>query len=274
MAMATARVTLPLYNLGCGGGEALAIERAIATTPGVNQVYINPLTEMAYVVYDPALLAREDLSAALERLGYGAPHCRPQCEHTAATMQPFQRRSDARQTLPQQNRKEQPGMIEQLTQSNRSKHSFAIVLVIVAALAGAALWIWRTTTPTQPTSSISSAALSAGTTQTSEGGQVTIAATWLGSSAGPTFKLAMNTHAVDLDGYDLKQLAALRVDGGPEVEPIGWEAPKGGHHRSGTLTFPTTRTDGTPLIGPNARTIELVIRDVAGVPERVLIWRP
>jgi len=88
MAMTTARVTLPLYNLGCGGGEALAIERAIATTPGVTQVYINPLTEMAYVVYDPALVGQQHLRAALDRLGYGAPAAVAQREPTVAIAHP------------------------------------------------------------------------------------------------------------------------------------------------------------------------------------------
>jgi len=88
MAMTTARVTLPLYNLGCGGGEALAIERAIATLPGVTQVYINPLTEMAYVVYDPALLGHEHLRAAVDRLGYGAPPPVAQRESAVVTVQP------------------------------------------------------------------------------------------------------------------------------------------------------------------------------------------
>ena len=45
-------------------------------------------------------------------------------------------------------------------------------------------------------------------------------------------------------------------------------------HRSGTLIFPTTIADGTPLIGSDAHTIELVTRDIAGVPEPVFIWRP
>jgi cation transport ATPase len=86
--MTTARVTLPLDNLGGGGGEALAIERAIATLPGVTQVYINPLTEMAYVAYDPALVGRQHLRAALDRLGYGAPACLAQRDSTVATVQP------------------------------------------------------------------------------------------------------------------------------------------------------------------------------------------
>ena len=83
----------------------------------------------------------------------------------------------------------------------------------------------------------------------------------------------MDTHAVDLDGFDLKQLAVLRVDG-REIQPAGWDAPKGGHHRSGTLSFPATGSDGRPLITADTRSIELLIRDVAGVPERVFVWRP
>ena len=86
--MTTVRVTLPLYNLGCGGGEALAIERAIATLPGVTQVYLNPLTEMAYVVYDPALVGQQHLRAALDRLGYGAPPAVAQRESTVTIVQP------------------------------------------------------------------------------------------------------------------------------------------------------------------------------------------
>ena len=110
-------------------------------------------------------------------------------------------------------------------------------------------------------------------TQTSDGGQVTVAVTWQGPSAGPVFTIAMNTHAVNLDGYDLKQLAVLRTDQGQEVKPIGWDAPKGGHHREGRLTFPSTTNDGAPLIGPQTRSLELVIRNVAGVPERTFTWK-
>jgi len=113
-----------------------------------------------------------------------------------------------------------------------------------------------------------------GSTQTSEGGAVTVEVTWQGRSAGPVFRVAMDTHSVDLDSYDLMKLAVLRIDQGQELRPSGWDAPPGGHHRSGTLTFPVNAPDGSPLIGPNTRTIELVIRGVAGVPERVFRWTP
>ena len=105
-----------------------------------------------------------------------------------------------------------------------------------------------------------------------EVGEVTITATWDGISRGPTFGIEMNTHAVDLDGYDLRQLTVLRTGDGTMLQPTDWDAPAGGHHRKGTLTFPTTNPDGQSVIGPATRTIELVIRDVAGVPERIFRW--
>jgi hypothetical protein len=118
------------------------------------------------------------------------------------------------------------------------------------------------------------ASQSSADTQTSVGGQVTIRVTWRGPSVGPTFTVVMDTHAVDLDGYDLAQLAVLRTDQGQQVTPSGWDAPPGGHHREGTLTFPSTTADGSPVLGPSTGTIELVFRDVARVPERVFRWTP
>jgi hypothetical protein len=143
----------------------------------------------------------------------------------------------------------------------------------VFVLVGGAFWIWNTSRP--PYANVAPLrTASAGATQTNEGGKVTIAATWQGSDTETVFKVAMNTHAVDLDGYDLKQLAVLRIDGKAEIRPISWEAPKGGHHRSGTLTFPAVDADGRALITSSTRTIELVIRDVAGVSERIFTWQP
>ena len=153
-------------------------------------------------------------------------------------------------------------------------YTWAMLLVALAVLVRVALGVWNTFIPAN-TADIAPAAATAsgGTTQTNDGGQVTIKATWNGVSTGPVFDIALNTHAVDLDGFDLAQLAVLRVDG-REIQPAGWNAPKGGHHRSGTLSFPVTGGDGRPLITANTRSIELVIRDVAGVPERNFVWRP
>jgi len=149
-----------------------------------------------------------------------------------------------------------------------------IALATLAVIVRVALGFWNTRSPAQPADTAPAAAVSGAVTQTNEGGQVTIKATWQGPGAGPIFDVVLDTHAVDLDGYDLTQLALLRIDGAREIRPTGWDAPKGGHHRAGTLTFPATAADGSALIVPDTRTIELVIRDIAGVPERVFRWTP
>jgi hypothetical protein len=110
------------------------------------------------------------------------------------------------------------------------------------------------------------------TVQTSEAGQVKVVVTWQRAAAVPTFTVAMETHTVELDGYDLRQLAVLQTDQGKHAQPNGWDAPKGGHHRSGTLTFPAVAGDGSLLLGPTTRELTLMIREVGAVPERVLRW--
>jgi hypothetical protein len=145
-----------------------------------------------------------------------------------------------------------------------------IVIVGVVVLVGAGISLLRTATPAQPPPM--AAASTAGLTRVSEGGQVTVKATWAGPTAGLVFTIVLDTHAVDLDGYDLAQLAALRVNGGPSLAPVGWDAPPGGHHREGTLTFPAEQA-GKPVIDAQTRSIELIVRDMAGVPERVLTWQ-
>ncbi len=140
-----------------------------------------------------------------------------------------------------------------------------IALVVLAVLVGVGVWARSTsgaTAPPQPGAMM----------QTNEDGQITIKATWQGRNAGPMFVVEMDTHVVNLDGYDLKQLAALRTDQGQEIQPVSWDAPSGGHHRSGTLTFPATLADGTPLLGPDTHRLELIIRNVGSIPERTFTW--
>lgn len=70
------RLTFEIDGLACGG--ALAVERAIARLPGVIRVYVNPLTEMAYVEIDPTTASEEQLVAAVADLGLrpGRPSAR------------------------------------------------------------------------------------------------------------------------------------------------------------------------------------------------------
>lgn len=52
------------------------------------------------------------------------------------------------------------------------------------------------------------------------------------------------------------------------MTPRPWTAPKGGHHRDGSLSF-----DGdAPTFLAGTEWIELVIMDVGGLPERTLRW--
>lgn len=147
-----------------------------------------------------------------------------------------------------------------------------IALAVVVVIAGLALWVRSYSGATSTTSSAGTTTQASTMTRTNEGGQVTIRVTWQGKSAGPVFAVALDTHAVDLDGYDLRHLAVLRTDKGQELQPASWNAPTGGHHRSGMLTFPATLADGTAVIGTNTRSIELIIRNVAGIPERTFQW--
>lgn len=68
--MITERTTVPIEDLGCGGGGTLTIERALGKLPGVRRVAVNPLTEMAYVEYDPERVTREEFRRAIERAGF------------------------------------------------------------------------------------------------------------------------------------------------------------------------------------------------------------
>jgi hypothetical protein len=68
--MPTLRTALPLSRLGCAGAERLTIERLLHDEPGVLQVVVNPVTEMAYVEYEPAVTAPDVLFAVLQRAGF------------------------------------------------------------------------------------------------------------------------------------------------------------------------------------------------------------
>jgi hypothetical protein len=68
--MTTLRSALPLLTLGCGGGSYLTVERILLESRGVLAASVNPLTEMAYIEYDPEVTDPDTLLGALKRAGY------------------------------------------------------------------------------------------------------------------------------------------------------------------------------------------------------------
>jgi len=107
-----------------------------------------------------------------------------------------------------------------------------------------------------------------GLVQGNSDGSVAIDVKWAGEEMGSlTFEVSMDTHSEDLDGYDLSKIAVLRDDTGKEYRPLTWVSAPGGHHRSGTLTLPIPAGIG------QAKYLELVIKNLADVGERVLRWQ-
>lgn len=87
------------------------------------------------------------------------------------------------------------------------------------------------------------------------------------------FGVKMNTHSAEVGDIDLGQLSVLRNEQGKEVNPSEWASPGGGgHHVEGMLVFPSIDPSGRPLLGPETRYLELVLRDVGGTGERVFRW--
>jgi hypothetical protein len=87
------------------------------------------------------------------------------------------------------------------------------------------------------------------------------------------FKVAMDTHSVELGDFDLGQVSVLHNDQGVEVGPSGWTSPgAGGHHVKGELVFPAVDPSGKPLLAAETQFVELRVKEVGGIQERVFRW--
>jgi Spy/CpxP family protein refolding chaperone len=86
-------------------------------------------------------------------------------------------------------------------------------------------------------------------------------------------QVKLDTHTVDLDTFHLETSAFLRDPQDREVQAMGLESPSGsGHHREGILIFPSTDASGKPLLGPEAKSLTLLLRGIGGVQERSFHW--
>jgi hypothetical protein len=102
-------------------------------------------------------------------------------------------------------------------------------------------------------------------------GAVTVIVKPLDLNSSPdtlSFEVTLDTHSIDLS-MDLAALATLMTDIGQSVQATLWNAPLGGHHVSGTLSFPAS-IDGKPILD-SAVKLTLIIKDV-DAPERTFAW--
>ena len=67
--MPTIRTALPLCSHICGG-EVHTVEHLLSEVDGVLTALVNPVSEMAYVEYDPTRTDQEALKAVLKHSGF------------------------------------------------------------------------------------------------------------------------------------------------------------------------------------------------------------
>jgi hypothetical protein len=105
-----------------------------------------------------------------------------------------------------------------------------------------------------------------GLTRSDSGGGVTVNVTYPHpqNTEETRFEVVLDTHAVNLDGYDLETLSLLRDDSGKTYQPVRVENKGSGHYREITVVFPS--------VSPPAKRLELVIKDIAGIKERSFLW--
>jgi hypothetical protein len=134
-------------------------------------------------------------------------------------------------------------------------HKRFVVPTIIVVMA--AFWVWV---------GLNGNAL-AFDTQTNDENAVRVDVKPVTLDAGKTavFEIRLNTHSVNLN-YDMKEISSLQDNEGKIYKAIEWKgSPLGGHHRRGILEFP--KLQGTP------QSVKLIIRGVAGVPERSFEWK-
>lgn len=132
------------------------------------------------------------------------------------------------------------------------RHMVLGILIMAVILAGLA---WLHTLEAQ-----------GGASQSVGGGGVTVTATLLNKSGDDaTFQVALDTHSVNLDVYKFEEIVRLRDNQGREISPkVVEDVQGGGHHRRATVRFTGPE--------PKPNKVELVVKGVAGVPERLFQW--
>jgi len=89
------------------------------------------------------------------------------------------------------------------------------------------------------------------------------------------FAVDLNTHSVDLSNLEMDKISSLRDDQGNVYSLTEWREvgdSSSSHHRSGALLFPLTDQEGEQVISDKTKYIEIIIKDLAGVKERLFRW--
>ena len=152
-----------------------------------------------------------------------------------------------------------------------SRIAIPLVVAVLVLVAGCSInkGFQQTTNDASPTTGNEKVTTSSSLTQTNADGAVEIQVKWETENKDSlVFDVSMNTHSVDLDKYDLKQVTVLHDSQGNEYQPLSWTSAPGGHHRSGKLTFAVPDS----LKEDSTKFLHMVIRNVAGISERSLEW--
>lgn len=125
----------------------------------------------------------------------------------------------------------------------------------------------------QPKESISEEAL----TRTSTGSAVSVDATFLNpiqkNKEELIFRVALNTHSVDLSGYKIEQLATFKnSEGLITKEGFVWVSESdSSHRRSGYLKIPAGTKEGKPLISEKT---DYIVLEITGIEaNREFRWK-
>ncbi len=66
----THQIRVPIRDLGCGAAEPIRLERALRSIEGVLTAYVNPATDTAYVVGDPAVVDGRTVVRVIAQAGF------------------------------------------------------------------------------------------------------------------------------------------------------------------------------------------------------------
>jgi hypothetical protein len=98
-------------------------------------------------------------------------------------------------------------------------------------------------------------------------GSVTVAVTLVAPplpGSPITVRVVLDTHSVGLDGIAFERTVALRKPDGSDKGPAAVEQLSGtGHHREAVVVFRAIE---------GATDVQIIVRDVGGIPERVFAW--